>query len=211
MAAFENPALKCFLAETGAETTFAQVSLRRAAAGWELRHVSDCDCAVDTLRPVAPDGLRAVAQFTANSEFRPLKAAPNLPRGWRCLTPDAAALETALNQLYPGALADWFAARTPPPPVTHFRAFTNRQSGMYRIAQTLTDAQAAGVIRATCPAQLCLKRRLWTVEGLSPDPAAQKSLIPCLEPCALLLEAARKAARLEQQQGAPTGSVGEQD
>ncbi|MBI5772749.1 MAG: hypothetical protein HZA89_03275 [Verrucomicrobia bacterium] len=203
---FENPALKCFLAETGAETQWAQVLLRRNGSGWELRHISDRDGAAAELRQVAPDGLRAVAQFTAGGAFRPLKAAPTLQRGWRCLAPDAAALETALNQLYPGALADWFAARASPPPVTHFREFTNRQSGMYRIAQSLTDAQAAVVIHATCDARLCLKRRLWTVDGLEADGAGEKSVIPCLEPCAVLLEAARKAARAEQQKKAPAGS-----
>jgi len=40
------------------------------------------------------------------------------------------------------------------------------------------------------------------VEGLPPDPAAAKSPIPCLEPCAILLEFARKMARLEQEERA---------
>ena len=34
--------------------------------------------------------------------------------------------------------------------------------------------------------------------GLAPDAPAEKSLIPCLEPCALLLEFARAAMRNEQ-------------
>jgi hypothetical protein len=45
-----------------------------------------------------------------------------------------------------------------------------------------------------------LKRRLWTVNGLASDAAEEKSLIPCLEPCALLLELARKAMRIEQEE-----------
>ena len=36
------------------------------------------------------------------------------------------------------------------------------------------------------------------MNGLASDAAEEKSLIPCLEPCALLLELARKAIRLEQ-------------
>jgi hypothetical protein len=43
-----------------------------------------------------------------------------------------------------------------------------------------------------------LKQRLWTVEGLPSDGSAAKSLIPCLEPCAILLEFARTVVRLEQ-------------
>ena len=34
--------------------------------------------------------------------------------------------------------------------------------------------------------------------GLAPDESTAKSVIPCLEPCALLLEFARKAQRIEQ-------------
>ena len=36
--------------------------------------------------------------------------------------------------------------------------------------------------------------------GLAPDATAGKSVIPCLEPCAILMEAARSAVRAEQQQ-----------
>jgi hypothetical protein len=56
------------------------------------------------------------------------------------------------------------------------------------------------VIRAGCDARFCLKRRLWTVAGLPPDAAEAKSLIPCLEPCAVLMEFARKAVRIEQEE-----------
>ena len=38
------------------------------------------------------------------------------------------------------------------------------------------------------------------MNGLAKDEASEKSLIPCLEPCAVLLEFARAAARLEQQE-----------
>jgi hypothetical protein len=41
------------------------------------------------------------------------------------------------------------------------------------------------------------------VGQLPPDAASEKSLIPCLEPCAILLEFARKALRLEQENEAP--------
>ena len=108
-------------------------------------------------------------------------------------------LETALGQIYPGAVADWYAAQSAQPLITHYRDFAKRQSGMYRITNLLSDPQAAGVVRACCHPQFCLKQRLWTVAGLAPDSASEKSLIPCLEPCAMFLEFARKAVRIEQQ------------
>ena len=196
-----NPALDALLRELSGNFIFAQVVIRSVVAGvWELRHVED-ECAEEaSLSEMRVDSLRGVAQFTVGGAFRPLKAAPNLRRGWRAVARGAAELESALNQLYPGALADWHAAKSPSPPVTHFRAFTERQTGMYRIATSLDDAQASAVAVACCDARFCLRRRLWTVGGLASDAADSKSLIPCLEPCALLLELARRAARSEQEE-----------
>lgn len=195
MADFHNPALAAFTLAAGAELTFAQVLVRRDGRGWELRHTDDRGRAATELRTLTPDDVRAVAQFTIEKKFRPLKSAPTLAGGWRFVAPGAAELEDALNRLHPGGIADWFAAQGATPPITHFREFANRQSGMYRIAGTLDDAQAGDVICATCAASACLKRRLWSVPGLAADPAMEKSVIPCLEPCALLLDAARKAGK----------------
>jgi hypothetical protein len=195
-----NPALERFLAQIGKELVLAQVLIGRLERGFELRHVEDRARPAETLRAVPLDDLRSLAQFTAAGAFRPLKAAPNLQRGWRTVVTTDEQLETALHHLYPGAIADWFAAQAASPPVTSYREFTNRQTGMYRITQMLSDAQASAVIRACCHKDFCLKRRLWTVAGLAPDEAGPKSLIPCLEPCAVLLEFARTAMRVEQQQ-----------
>ncbi len=203
---FENPALIAFVTRLGNELTFGQVLIRRSGSGFELRHVSEREAAPESLRAVALSELRLLAQFTASGVFRPLKAAPDLAAGWRSVIPTEAALETALNHFYPGALADWFAAQSTRPPVTHYRASTQRQTGMYRIAHLLTDEQAAQTIRVTCAPAACLKQRLWSVTGLTPDAAEGKSVIPCLEPCAILLEAARKAARAEQEAQRSSGS-----
>jgi hypothetical protein len=70
---------------------------------------------------------------------------------------------------------------------------------MYRITTLLNDDIAARMIAACCHPDSCLKRRLWTVEGLTPDQAEEKSMIPCLQPCAILLEFARKVTRWEQE------------
>lgn len=204
MAAVNHPALAAFCAAFTDERLLAQVLVRRRDGGFELRHTGDQNAAAESLRLVPLNELRALANHTATGEFRPIKAAPNLRAGWLCRVSSDAELELALNQLYPGAIADWFAAQQPAPPATHYREFTARQSGMYRITTMLSDPQAAQVIRACCDARFCLKRRLWTVDGLAPDAAEAKSLIPCLEPCAVMLEFARKAVRIEQEQAKPT-------
>ncbi len=191
-------ALKEFAAQIGNDLELAQVLIRRAGPGYELRHVEDREAARDSLRAIRLDEVRSLSQFTAAGVFRPLKSAPNLRRGWRLALTGDLELEAALSRLYPGALADWRAARAAHPPVTHYREYANRQSGMYRITAKLRDEQVAEVIRGVCDREHCLKRRCWTVAGLEPDPAVEKSLIPCLEPCAVLMEAARQAMRSSQ-------------
>jgi hypothetical protein len=198
MTAFGNPALAAFSAQIGDELVIAQVVIRHIGSGYELRHVDDRLTDPSKLTTVRLDQMRRLAQLTADGAFRPLKAAPSLRAGWRVALQNEPELEFAIQQLYPGALADWWAARAATPPVTHYREFTNRQTGMYRITTKLTDAQAARVIQAGCHRSCCLKRRLWTVAGLDPDEPAVKSIIPCLEPCAILLELARKVVRAEQ-------------
>src|SRR4051812_29887474 len=69
---------------------------------------------------------------------------------------------------------------------------------MYRKTQLLDDDQASKVVKACCHPRFCLKRRLWDVGGLGTDRIEAKSIIPCLEPCALLLEFARTVASIEQ-------------
>ena len=197
MTEIANPALDAFVAEMGPELVVAQVLILRSGRGFELRHVEDRNRQADDLKLLTAVELRALAQVTAAGAFRPLKSAPNLQTGWRAVASNAAELDFTLQQLYPNAIADWFAARQPAPPITNYRAFTNRQTGMYRITQHLSDSQVSEVIRACCHPDFCLKQRLWSVTGLASDPAEAKSLIPCLEPCAVLLESARKAARLE--------------
>lgn len=200
MTVVANPALEKFIAQLGRELLLAQVVIRRLDTGYELRHEADRAAVPEALRLMAVADLRALAQFTAHGSFRPLKSAPNLSSGWRAVATSDAALQEAIEHLYPGAIADWFAAEMQPAAVTHYREFTERQTGMYRITTMLNDEQAGQMARACCDRRFCLKRRLWTVAGFEPDPPGAKSLIPCLEPCAILLEFARKAMRLEQEE-----------
>lgn len=200
MTRLSNPALTAFLAQFSGEIAWAQVLVRARAGGFELRHLEDVAVAEERLQLVPLGELRALAQFTAAGAFRPLKSAPNLRAGWRVVVARGEELEAALQILYPGSLADWHAARAGSPPVTHYREFTERQTGMYRVTTMLDDAAAARVARAGCERRFCLKQRLWTVGTLGGESGVEKSVIPCLEPCPIVLELARKAVRLEQEE-----------
>jgi hypothetical protein len=194
-----NPAYRAFLDSLGAERVWAQLLITREGVGFTLRHVRDRDANPAPLKTITVPDLRKLAMFDASGQFRPLRSAPDLVNGWVCHCKTDEELARAIQQLYPGSIPDWYSTQNRVPPITNYREFTNRQSGMYRITQFLTDTQAAQVIAACCNRRFCLKRRLWTVESLAPDDAESKSAIPCLEPCAVLLELARKATRIEQE------------
>lgn len=204
MATIENPALTAFLAALPERLTFAQVLISRRGDVFELRQCRDAEMHDSALELVEIESLRSLASHTASGAFRPLKSAPNLRTGWRALAGEAGELETALSHLYPGALADWYAARQSPLPVTHYRDYVNRQTGMYRITQMLSDTQVRDVALAACHRDSCLKQRLWGGPELPADSLVEKSLIPCLELCPMLLEFARKSMRLEQEEKAVT-------
>ncbi|MBM3876397.1 MAG: hypothetical protein FJ386_06725 [Verrucomicrobia bacterium] len=198
MSAFENPALAAFVARLGGERVVAQVRVRREATGFEVRHADDRDTPAEALERVSAWNARDLAQAAVGGDFRPLKSAPTLRRGWRILVRDAGELGVALDRLYPGAVADWFASTAADVPVTNWTEFTARQSGMYRITTLLGGPSLAALVAETCAPARCLKRRLWCAPSAPADGDAGKSLIPCLEPCALMLEAARARVRVEQ-------------
>jgi len=182
---------------TGAE--FGQLWIQPEDCRYELRHKVDRSAAVESLNLLGINELRDLARSDAHGAFRPLKGAPDLMSGWRALA-GKESLGDAIGRIYPGGLVDWLAVRTAAaPPATHFRDFADRQTGMYRSARSLDDAEAASVIRACCRSSLCLKRRLWTVAGLSTDDIGSKSVIPCLEPCAVTLEFFRRTARMQRE------------
>ncbi len=188
-----HPAWRAWLVEFGDEFTLAQLLVRRAGAGYELRHQRDADEPADRLRLLAHDAVRPLAQFTPDGTFRPLRSAPSLAAGWRLPVADQDALPGVLDEFYPGALADWFAAQQSPAPVTDYPAFAARQTGLYRGLAELPAIALTAVVAAVCAPAACAKRRLWTAPGLPPDAPSAKSVIPCLEPCALLLDGARRA------------------
>jgi len=202
-AGFRSPALQWFVQQIGGELLVAQVLVRRMDGGFELRHVADREVSSEKLASRPSESARGIAQVAEDGSFRPLKSSPNLRRGWLILARSDLELETALNWIYPGLIPDLFALRTSTAQITHYREFTNRQTGMYRVTTFLTDADAVAMAGKCCSARRCLKQRFWTVEGLPADQIEGKSLIPCLEPCAILLEYARKVVRTSQRENVP--------
>lgn len=181
-----------------AELLWGEVLVRPAHPGFDIRHVGDRDIPSSSLVLLGVAQLRDLAQFTELGIFRPLKSAPDLKRGWRCAVKDVAQIGMALDHLYPGSVADWTAYNLRQTSATHYRAFASRQTGMYRNTAMLSDTEAMRVAESCCHASLCLKARQWTIHSRELPVARNKNDIPCLEPCALLLELARKSVRWKQ-------------
>ncbi|HRI14395.1 MAG TPA: DR2241 family protein [Verrucomicrobiota bacterium] len=196
MPQFLSPALVAFKKQLVGPTPFIEVLISPKPEGFDLRHRDDGPCAETELRPLQISELATWADFTASGAFRPNKSAPNLRRGWRGLARSDEELELALDALYPGALADWFAEGSGRVPATSFREFTSRQTGLYRRIQDLSDFQAGEVAQAVCHPRFCLRRRRWSVPEVPLESPESKSSVPCWEPCALLLEFARRFARI---------------
>jgi sirohydrochlorin cobaltochelatase len=172
-----------------------QVQIRRAGTAWELRHVED----------VARDGLtehthaeaaRHLANRDAAGAFRPLRTAPNLARGWRLLLGNLRDVRRALDYFYPAMLGVAESHRRGELPPVPLRATLARQTGMYRITQKITDAQARVMIDRFCAG--CLKQRLWEIATANPQPPAfppHEHPLLCHEACNLLVAEARKVVK----------------
>jgi sirohydrochlorin cobaltochelatase len=182
------------------------LELRTASGPWTLgqiaiesltlRHVEDVG-RVDLAEYTRPEDARELATFDDDGAYRPLKTAPNLRRGWRLRVAGIEDLRLALDFFYPAAIATWLAhARGELAPVP-LRETLGRQTGMYRVAQRISDTQAGEVIQQLCVGG-CLRRRLWNLHGSageSPALAASAPAILCAEACNLFVAACRTIAK----------------
>ena len=174
-----------------------QVVIRPMADGWELRHFTDED-RTDLTPYTSPEAARHIANVDSEGAFRPLKTAPNLIKGWRLVVPDAASVRVALDYLYPAMAGVWLSHLSGTLGLVPLRETLGRQTGMYRITQKISDAEARTTIDRFCSG--CLKQRLWEISGSNPTPPQIKSQsIPllCQEACNLLVAEIRKVVKAQ--------------
>jgi len=174
---------------------------------FSLCHVEDADRNDLDLFTSATDA-RLIARYDPQGEFRPLKTAPNLKRGWLLKLDSLEEMERAIEYFYPSALGLWLSFLNGSLHPTSLRQTLDRQTGMYRITQLLTPAQAQNLVAKCCTSDRgCLRTILWDLspgESLSGLPVAKLSLdtllsdrIPliCRELCNLVVAAARPIAK----------------
>jgi sirohydrochlorin cobaltochelatase len=140
---------------------FGQILVRKSGKSHVLCHRDDE--AQDELEMFQnPEDAIAIARYDDSGNYRPLKTAPNLRHGWRMKLRSSAELKHALDHFYPGRLAVFVAWQRGELRTTSLRETLDRQSGMYRIAATISDAQIEDLVAGFCRSNGgCLRTILW--------------------------------------------------
>ncbi len=86
-----------------------------------------------------PEDAIEIARYDDAGNYRPLKTAPNLRRGWRLNVPNMSGVRIAVDYFYPGRVAAFGAWKQNQLLTTTLRETLNRQSGMYRVAAKISD------------------------------------------------------------------------
>ena len=174
-----------------------QVVIEKNPPGFSLHH--EADTAREDLEIFhSPEDALAIARCDDSGDYRPLKTAPNLRRGWELRLDSLAALRLALDGIYPAALGNWRAVLRGEKIAPPLRETLNRQTGMYRITGLLTHHEASRIITSLCRPG-CLRQILWPIESTDSAPAAvaPEGRIPlfCTNPCSHFLGKAREAVK----------------
>ena len=103
-----------------------------------------------------------IAKYDDAGNYRPLKTAPNLRRGWRLELATVEELRRALDYFYPSRLAVFAAWKSGYVKTTALRETLDRQSGMYRVAAKISDPQITDLVANFCRSDSgCLRTILW--------------------------------------------------
>jgi sirohydrochlorin cobaltochelatase len=141
---------------------FGQILIeRRENAGFVLLHRGDESLGqLKTFRD-AEDAIE-ISKCDDAGNYRPLKTAPNLRHGWLLQLATIDQLRRALDYFYPGRLAVFGAWKAGRLKTTPLRDTLDRQSGMYRVAAKISDAQIDDVAAGFCRSNGgCIRTILW--------------------------------------------------
>lgn len=210
------PLEKTLAAVLNGSNRFGQIFIQRASSGGFVLCHRDDENARDLKILRKPDDAVGIARFDDAGKFRPLKTAPNLRHGWRLELVDLSELRRALDYFYPGRLAMLAAWTENRLSTTPLRETLDRQSGMYRVAATISDEQVDDVVGKFCKSDGgCLRTILWKHDAHGAIPSTRlppekfdsthdqmgrgENAIPllCQEACNLLVAECRKVVKGE--------------
>jgi sirohydrochlorin cobaltochelatase len=156
-----NPAAPALEAVLTDRFHFGQILVRKISGAFVLSHCGDETRKKLKTFQSAEDAIE-LSKFDDSGNYRPLKTAPNLARGWRLELARLEELQRALDYFYPGRLAVFLAWKTGQLHTTPLRETLDRQSGMYRVAAKISDDQIDNVVGDFCRSDGgCLRTILW--------------------------------------------------
>jgi sirohydrochlorin cobaltochelatase len=138
-----------------------QILIQKTSDGLVLSHRED-EARKDLQTCRNAEEAVEIAKYDDAGNYRPLKTAPNLRHGWRLTLKTLDELKRALDYFYPGRLAVFATWKTGQLRTTNLRDTLDRQSGMYRAAAKISDAQIDDVVGDFCRSDGgCLRTILW--------------------------------------------------
>ena len=169
---------------------------------YDLRHADDADTDHADLDAYHdPLDARELSTYDDKGRYRPLRTAPSLVSGWVFPDLDGRDAVETLDTLYPASVANWNLERQGELDVTHWRETADRQTGIYDVVDELPPAAVDWMAEACCVDSQCLKRREWEYDADHPLEAdGGTGAFPCREPCSLVVAAARKWTKLEEEE-----------
>jgi sirohydrochlorin cobaltochelatase len=213
-AAAQEIALEAWLA--AGLRRIGQISLEtRAEGGFAAAHRDDAG-RNDLERYARAEDAAEIARFDDAGNYRPLKTAPNLRHGWQLIVEDLPGFRIALDLFYPGRLAAFLAWKSGALVPTPLRETLERQTGMYRSAANIGDAEADVLVGNFCRSDGgCLRTILWKrdrngavastrmppekFDPMHDQTGLSQPVLPllCQEACNLLVGEARKVVKGE--------------
>ncbi len=171
-----NPAAPALESAPTDRFHFGQILVRKINGAFVLSHCGDETRKKLKTFQSAEDAIE-LSKFDDSGNYRPLKTAPNLARGWRLELARPEELQRALDYFYPGRFAVFLAWKTGQLHTTPLRETLDRQSGMYRVAAKISDDQIDNVVGDFCRSDGgCLRTILWRRDQLGTIPSAKLPL-----------------------------------
>jgi sirohydrochlorin cobaltochelatase len=203
----------------GGARSIGQILIRPLPDGaYELRHLEDAG-SDDLELHQGPASARPLSLLDDKGEYRRLKTAPTLRRGWRLTLTSGTELRQALDHFYPAMTAVWFAYLQGDLNVLSLRETLGRQTGMYAAAKRLLDEEGQQAVGATCAGSNCLKRTVWsfapgqplqylpasiTTPDIRPVPGGGTEIpMLCQEACNILVPVLREVVKTRERATAP--------